>query len=246
MDILEVGWSTWKNLVDNQALSLAHVWMGGAGTEANHGHIYVYAGNTIRVFNYIIQKDSAEETEWMSIYQGSSAQAIGTDDALGIILGASAPIFDLDAGIRRHDDGSLVTKNDPGTEDTDPKYHAFHLTASAAGDNTFDLMNSPNFYVQGFQFQIENPKFGDTVEVQFRSDGSIPTFFGPEDTLIQSFGKMNPPLATYANGWTPRVEEPDDKIGTAKLVPAGLKVTLIYSSTDASTRRIAIDLVTQE
>lgn len=151
----------------------------------------------------------------------------------------------IGGGERRSDDGSAIVKNDPGTADTDPKYYGEILSTSVAGANVFDLTDIGGKHLQSFQLQVRGAMFGDFVEVQFRSDGTVEAY-GPPNYVVQSFGRMNPPLGTFGNGWSHRIEEPDEKVGTAKLVPTGIKVTLVYDATTSAVRDIAVDLVVQE
>lgn len=138
-------------------------------------------------------------------------------------------------------DGALRVKLEPGTPDTDPKFYLHRwTTAGAAGDEWFDV--SPAFagkLIQGVMYQIENPVYGDEIDVAFRSDGSNVPVFGPADTLIQSFGPCNVPQGA---GWQ------KDKVlfDTTKQVPAGLKVSFKYTSADVTVHNLCVDFLMYE
>lgn len=158
----------------------------------------------------------------------------------------------MDMRRRLSTDGAGVTRADPGTPDTDPEYYATApVSVTATGGVWIDLVShtftgAEEVYLQSIYMQTKGHEEGDMVEIVFRSDGTQEQSFGPTDTEVRSFGTMNVPLAAHSNGWSPRIEEPGVKVGSAKRVYPGLKVSLLYTAVTVAERRVVVDLVMQE
>jgi len=149
-------------------------------------------------------------------------------------------------GGRRSDDGALVVKQDPGTPDTDPRFYPHRFKIPAAGVHWFDL-GIPKDGTSRMQYlitQIRGAVLGDLLEVLFRSDGTVPAY-GPADTVLQTFGGISPTMATDAGGWSTPRREPQDQ-GSAKRVPAGVKVSIRYTAADAAGRDVVVDACCHE
>jgi hypothetical protein len=144
-------------------------------------------------------------------------------------------------------DGALVVKQDPGTPDTDPKFypHSFAVPTTS-GVHWFDLSIPQNgtSRMQYLAIQVRGPVLGDRVDVVFRADNSGTTG-APENTVLADFGGIHPSMHLDSAGWSVERREPRDQ-GSAKLVPAGVKVSIRYNAADAAGRDLIVDACCHE
>lgn len=154
---------------------------------------------------------------------------------------------------RQTDDNRLVVSIDAGASDDQIHFSAFPIemegdetaTEGQTGTYTEDLVDpdvSGAFKLQGFRAQVRGADFGDKLTIQVVSDGSIPTYFGPEGTFIRDFGYINAPLSNGATDWA----KLEHFFSTAAEIPAGLKLRLEYVDVyPIQTKEIAVDLLLQ-
>jgi hypothetical protein len=85
METLEIQYSTWKSIVQGNSFAHCHVWVGGAGTEASHSAVKLYAGN--RAFVFLSGVQSTDETDWDTNFESTSSEMPSADDALATLIG---------------------------------------------------------------------------------------------------------------------------------------------------------------
>jgi hypothetical protein len=147
---------------------------------------------------------------------------------------------------RRSPDDALAVKIDPGTADTDPKFFAYTLSVPATvGDHYVDLTDLiAGRRLQGLIYQIKDAKYGDTIDVEFCSDGTTPNPAPPpaslpENTVLQTFGPKNAPLTEDETGWS----RDEVVFNTSKEIPATIKVRFKYSNSTTIAHTVTIDVL---
>lgn len=151
------------------------------------------------------------------------------------------------AGGARTTDGALIVRQDPGTEATDPRFRCGQfVVAAAAGDHWFDLPVplTGEARLQYVVAQVRGACLGDRLEVVFRSTGQEPGL-PPLDTVLQTFGEVHPAMHADARGWSVPRREPQD-LGSAKLLPLGVKASVRYTCADATGRDLIVDCCCHE
>jgi hypothetical protein len=120
------------------------------------------------------------------------------------------------------------------------------VVPAAATPTWFDLSvpQDGSARMQYLTTQVRGGKPGDTLGVYFRSDGTVPQY-GPADTVLATFGGISPGMHQDANGWGMPRREPQDQ-GSAKHIPAGVKVSILYTPADAAGRDLLVDVCSHE
>lgn len=168
---------------------------------------------------------------------GSSAPTTCPNDT-GHTIDGGLTALEKPAGTSETDDGALRVKQDPGNSETDPKFYPNTFTVpTTAGDHWFDLDCPAGSLLQYLSVQVKDPAVGDVIGVRFRLIS--------DDTEVGSFGGINPSYHVDASGWSLPRRAPKDQ-GSAKEVPAGVKVSIKFTSADAAGRTLAVDACCHE
>lgn len=199
--------------------------------------LYLGANGVVLVCEVLSDEDLLDFASWMA-----ECEVVETGSE-GLAMALCAPIGPLQW--TRTADGAIIVRQEPGTIATDPKFRCGNFTVpSAAGRHLFDLPVPVGALMQYLTAQVKGVKLGDRLEVVFRSNGTVPQF-GPAGTELQTFGEIHPPMYVDGNGWSPPRREPQE-IGSAKAIPAGVKVSVAYTSIDAAGRDLIVDVCCHE
>lgn len=152
--------------------------------------------------------------------------------------------------VRVHEeDGSLVVKVDPGTPDTDPKFRAQPkaTVTQAESPKAIDAdFTATGKRFAGIRVMCKDAFAGDTIAGQAVSDGTDEATYGPAGTVILDFGGINVHVVAPGEWDDPEIFPPPS-VATSKLIPPGLKLRIVYTTTaDAGTREILHDWIMQE
>jgi hypothetical protein len=144
-------------------------------------------------------------------------------------------------------DGALAIKVDAGTATSDPKFEVTHWAVpAAAGVHTVLVpLVAPGKRLQGLDYHVEEPAYGDQLDVVFQSDGTFvhPTLGAlPQGADLQAFGPRCVPLVTTATAGGTWARD-QVMFDTSKLIPAGVQVALRYTRAAAVAQptRLCVD-----
>lgn len=214
--LFQVSWSEMRPLLDGTSRKLYYVETTKYDLEQNEVATQLVAIDGQVIYQCTLETGSSDKTDWESIKSTCRPYK----------------------GPRQRDDGAYVIGKDPGIEESDPQYIEIPMQTIAQTDEyTWEASQLYSVRLQGLRLKIKDGGEGDTIDLRFVSDGSVPVL-GPNGTLLQQFGPVDTP---DGNGW--KTEELDHFDGVSKLMPSqgtGIRIEFAYVADSTDTRKVKV------